>query len=98
MMSWQARILRILMRYQMAYLLQSDDPLIRRARIEKAGRFLKSPPDVVSEPVSAGGVPSEWITTPAADDEQVILHLHIGMFMRRRIESEARSPAMENTW
>jgi acetyl esterase/lipase len=78
MMSWQARILKTLMRYQMAYLLRSDDPLIRRARIEKAGRFLKSPPDVVSEPVSAGGVPSEWITTPAADHEQVILHLHSG--------------------
>ena len=77
-MSWQARILKTLMRYQMAYLLRSDDPLIRRARIETAAGYLKSPPDVVSEPVSAGGVPSEWITTPAADHEQVILHLHSG--------------------
>ena len=76
--SWQARILKILMQYQMAYLLKSDDPLIRRARIEKAASFLKSPPDAVSEPVNAGGVPSEWITTPAADNEQVILYLHGG--------------------
>jgi len=40
--------------------------------------YIEVPPDVRSEPVNAGGVPAEWITTPQASDERVIYYLHGG--------------------
>jgi monoterpene epsilon-lactone hydrolase len=38
-------------------------------------------PDVTIEPVSAGGIPAEWSTTPNADASRVILYLHGGGYV-----------------
>jgi acetyl esterase/lipase len=37
--------------------------------------------DVRSEPVDANGVPAEWTSTPAAEDQRVILYLHGGGYV-----------------
>jgi len=78
MMSWQARVLKVIMRYQMAGALKSEDPPIRRAKIQKMAGSPKLPPDVVCQPVSVNGVPAEWIATPNARKERAILHMHGG--------------------
>ena len=36
--------------------------------------------DVEYEPVDSGGVPAEWISTPGAADDRIVLYLHGGAF------------------
>ncbi len=48
----------------------------RRAAMEKAAFRLDA--DIKAEPVSANGVPAEWITAPAADTGRSVLYLHGG--------------------
>lgn len=52
-----------------------------RAGLEQLGRFGKLPKDVKCEPVIAGNVPAEWITTPNSDNQKVILYLHGGGYV-----------------
>jgi monoterpene epsilon-lactone hydrolase len=52
----------------------------RAAFVELASRFQPAE-DVRREPVDAGGVPAEWITTPGAMDERVIYYLHGGGYV-----------------
>lgn len=49
-----------------------------RAGFEQATSFFSVPADVRCEEVDAGGVPAEWIMTPGATAERVILYLHGG--------------------
>ena len=49
-----------------------------RADFEQVTSFFPVPADVRCEPVDAGGVPAEWIMTPQATAERVILYLHGG--------------------
>ena len=51
-----------------------------RADFEQETSFFSVPADVRCEEVDAGGVPGEWITTPEATDERVILYLHGGSY------------------
>jgi len=51
-----------------------------RADFEQETSFFSVPADVRREEVDAGGVPGEWITTPEATDERVILYLHGGSY------------------
>ena len=53
----------------------------QRAQMEAGFRQFKVPPDVHCEPVDAGGVPAEWITTPGAVSERVIYYLHGGGYV-----------------
>jgi acetyl esterase/lipase len=49
-----------------------------RADFERMTSFFPVPADVRCEEVDAGGVPAEWIITPEATAERVILYLHGG--------------------
>jgi monoterpene epsilon-lactone hydrolase len=49
-----------------------------RADFEQATSFFAVPADVRCEEVDAGGVPAEWIMTPEATAERIILYLHGG--------------------
>ncbi len=51
----------------------------RRGAMEKAAFRLDA--DVKAEPVTAGGVPAEWITAPGADPGRNVLYLHGGGYM-----------------
>lgn len=53
----------------------------QRAQMEVGFTQFKVPPDVHCEPVDAGGVPAEWITTPGALPERVIYYLHGGGYV-----------------
>ena len=59
----------------------------RRQRLDGLGAGYTLPPDVHFEPVSAGGVPAEWTSTPAADPSRVILFLHGGAYIAGSIRS-----------
>jgi monoterpene epsilon-lactone hydrolase len=50
----------------------------KRAGFEFMTSIFVVPPDVEWEPIDAGGVPAEWITTPQATDSRVICYLHGG--------------------
>jgi len=50
----------------------------QRAQMEADLAQFKVPSDVRCEPVDAGGVPAEWITTPGVAAERVIYYLHGG--------------------
>jgi len=52
-----------------------------RANFEQETSFFQVPADVRCEEVDAGGVPGEWITTPGASTERVILYLHGGGYI-----------------
>jgi len=50
----------------------------QRVQMEAGFTQFKIQADVHCEPVDAGGVPAEWITTPNVLDERVIYYLHGG--------------------
>ena len=50
----------------------------QRANFEQMAQFFPLAPDLKCEPVDAGGVPAEWISTPGADDDRVIFYIHGG--------------------
>lgn len=58
-----------------------------RAGLDLMAKMTKIPKDVKCEPVNAGGVPAEWIITPEAIKENVILHIHGGGFIAGSIET-----------
>ena len=43
--------------------------------------------DVTCEPVTAGGVPAEWIVAPGAAQDRVILYLHGGGYVMGSINT-----------
>ena len=43
-------------------------------------------------PVTAGGVPAEWISAPGAADDRVILYVHGGGYVQDRTRAVTRSP------
>jgi monoterpene epsilon-lactone hydrolase len=53
----------------------------QRAQMEAGFTQFQLPTDVSCEPVDAGGVPAEWITTPGAVAERVICYLHGGGYV-----------------
>lgn len=53
----------------------------QRAQMEAGFRQFKVPPDVHCEPVNAGGVPAEWVTTPGVVPERAIYYLHGGGYV-----------------
>jgi monoterpene epsilon-lactone hydrolase len=52
-----------------------------RAQMEVISTQFKVPTDVHCDPVDAGGVPAEWITTPGVLAERVIYYLHGGGYV-----------------
>jgi len=53
----------------------------QRAQMEINLTQFQLPTDVHCEPVDAGGVPAEWITTPGVNTERVICYLHGGGYV-----------------
>ena len=53
----------------------------QRAQMEAVFAQFKVPSDVRCDPVDAGGVPAEWITTPGVVAERVIYYLHGGGYV-----------------
>ncbi|MFW9948071.1 MAG: alpha/beta hydrolase [Candidatus Odinarchaeota archaeon] len=47
----------------------------------------KLPKDVIAEPVNAGGVPAEWITTPDVIPDHVLLYFHGGGYIAGSIDT-----------
>ena len=52
-----------------------------RANMESMTTLMPLPPDVVTERVTVSGVPAEWVSTPDADDDRVVLYLHGGAYV-----------------
>ena len=53
----------------------------QRAAMDALASQFQLADDVAYEPVNAGGVPAEWISTPGADAERVIYYLHGGGYV-----------------
>ena len=61
-----------------------------RARFEQMYGMFPFPEDVRREPVTANGVPAEWIVAPGAMEERVILYFHGGGYCFGSINSHGR--------
>jgi len=56
-----------------------DVPLdVQRQEWESGAALVQLPPDISIAPADAGGVPAEWVSSPAAARQQVLLYLHGG--------------------
>ena len=75
-MSWQARIIKKLIPLQVSRWAGGSIQM-QRARQERTARFSPLPAGTRNRPVTAGGVPAEWIEAPNAGPG-VILYLHGG--------------------
>lgn len=60
--------------------IQGTDLLEMRANMAAAVANLPLPEGASFEPVDAGGVPSEWVVTPEARDDRVLIHYHGGAY------------------
>ncbi|MEM3594045.1 MAG: alpha/beta hydrolase [Candidatus Jordarchaeaceae archaeon] len=65
------------------------EPSVEGSRngLEQLASLQKIPKDVRCEPVNAGGVPAEWITTPGVINQHVILYLHGGGYVSGSIRT-----------
>lgn len=70
-----------MMRTQRSILPPELDPVEMRAGMERMTELMALPPDVTAEPTTAGGIPAEWVTTPDADAQRVVLYLHGGAYV-----------------
>jgi acetyl esterase/lipase len=59
----------------------------KRAAFDALASPFQLAEDVRCQPVNAGGVPAEWITTPEAVDERVIYYLHGGGYIMGSINT-----------
>lgn len=53
-----------------------------REILERALSRFPPASDVICQPVSAGGVPAEWVSTPRADPSRAVLYCHGGAYTR----------------
>lgn len=77
-MSVRAKFAKIMLRHQLSGWSEGSIEE-QRAKQEKAIRFARLPADIRCQPVSANGVPAEWIGAPDSD-LGVILYLHGGAY------------------
>jgi monoterpene epsilon-lactone hydrolase len=75
------------LRQKLAARPRSADYRQRRLDIDARGREYGVPEDVSVEPVSAGGVRAEWISTPGAASDAAILYLHGGGYVIGSLDS-----------
>jgi acetyl esterase/lipase len=66
---------------------RSDDYRQRRRDMDARGLEYGLPADVAVEPVTAGGVPAEWTSTPGDTSEAAILYLHGGGYVIGSLDS-----------
>jgi epsilon-lactone hydrolase len=81
-MSLRAEIVRVGTRWLLKGRATGIGIAERRRRIEATGRYVPNPPPGIRRIVAdAGGVPGEWVVTPASRDDHHILYLHGGGFI-----------------
>jgi len=70
-------------RAHLAKLPPSDSMTVaqRRTQYERAEKAFPTPPDVKVEQVTAGTVPSEWLSAPGARADAAVLYLHGGGYV-----------------
>ena len=70
-------------RAHLAKLPPSDSMTVaqRRTQYERAEKAFPTPPDVKVEHVTAGTVPSEWLSAPGARADAAVLYLHGGGYV-----------------
>jgi monoterpene epsilon-lactone hydrolase len=78
MASIQSKLLEFWIRRMNLFGAEKIDSLALRARIEKAGAMSRPHGKVRVEPVSAGGVPAEWLIPAGASQERTLLYFHGG--------------------
>ena len=66
-----------------------NEPTVEEMRVglETMVAAFTPPPDAKLEPVEAGGVPCEWVTTPETDRNRTIFYLHGGGYVMGSIRS-----------
>jgi len=70
-----------MMRARQSVIPPDTDPVLMRENMERMTGAMELPADVATEAVLAGGVPAEWVSTPGAADDRVVLYLHGGAYV-----------------
>ena len=70
-----------MMRAQRSVIPPELDHVTMRANMESMTGLMPLPADVKAAPVTANGVPAEWVSTPDADRHRVVLYLHGGAYV-----------------
>lgn len=83
MASWQSKVLSVFLRL---FMKRRFDPLASPAGVRErvnrlAARFNRAKPWIATTPVSANGVPGEWVEVPESADDRVLLYLHGGGYI-----------------
>jgi acetyl esterase/lipase len=70
-----------MMRAQRSVIPPELDHVAMRTNMESMTSVMPLPADVKAEPVTVNGVPAEWVSTPDADPQRVVLYLHGGAYV-----------------
>jgi len=89
MLSWQFRLLKLYFRAQRLFSRVGGEINIakERAELESLAKSFKPLGKIACTPVTAGGVPAEWILPAGISTERVILYLHGGSYIAGSINS-----------
>lgn len=78
MLSIQGAVLRLLLLFRKRFVRWEAPVEYFRSMLDRSARLFKMLPDVSSKPVSADGVPCEWLVPANASEHCVLLYLHGG--------------------
>jgi acetyl esterase/lipase len=70
-----------MMRAQRSIIPPELDHVAMRANMESMTGLMPLPADVATESATVNGVPAEWVSTPDADPQRVVLYLHGGAYV-----------------
>jgi len=70
-----------MMRAQRSVIPPELDHVTMRANMESMTGLMPLPADVATESATVSGVPAEWVSTPDADPQRVVLYLHGGAYV-----------------
>ena len=70
-----------MMRAQRSVIPPELDHVTMRANMESMTGLMPLPADVATESVTVNGVPAEWVSTPDANPQRVVLYLHGGAYV-----------------
>jgi len=89
MLSWQSRLLRLYFRAQRFFSRPGGEisVLKEREELEALAKSFKPLGKIACTPVSAGGVPAEWILPAGIAAGRVVLYLHGGSYIAGSVNS-----------
>src|SRR3954447_1223460 len=73
---------------------KEPDVLVSRQNMEALAATAPMPPGITTTPVQAGGVPSEWVDMPGADESRAILYFHGGGYTTGSLNTHRRFVAL----